>query len=129
MRAALRLLLALFGAVCAVIAIAHLAIGPRAIPGGVVTNATMDSEDRFYATLFLGFGIAVIWASRDLDARRGVLAALLLTFFTGGIARLVSWAAAGPPTPLFVILTVLELALPPLFWLWLRVSATGRAGT
>jgi hypothetical protein len=40
---------------------------PAIIPGAIPVNATMDSEDRFYATLFLGFGAAVMWCSRDLQ--------------------------------------------------------------
>lgn len=119
MRGALRLMLFLFGAVCAAIAATHIAIGPAAIPGGVVTNAVMDSEDRFYATLFLGFGLAVIWCARDLQRRENVLGALLAVFFAGGIARLISLAIVGSPGALFLFLGGLELVLPPLFWWWL----------
>lgn len=57
-RRILRWFLTLFGMVCAGIALAHIFVGPSAIPGSIPVNATMDSEDRFYATLFLGFGIA-----------------------------------------------------------------------
>ncbi|MEO5866763.1 MAG: DUF4345 domain-containing protein [Sphingomonas sp.] len=119
MRNGLRITLILFGLICAVIAAGHIAIGQRAIPGGVVTNATMDSEDRFFATLFLCFGLAVIWCARDLGGRDGMLRALLAAFFAGGIARLVSLVAVGPPSGLFLFLGALELALPPLFWWWL----------
>lgn len=113
---------ALFGAVCCLIALAHITLGPAAIPGSVPVNATMDSEDRFYATLFLGFGAALIWCSRDLRARSGVFDALLLVFFAGGVARIVSWLAVGPPAPLFVFLGGVELVLPPLLWAWQRAA-------
>ena len=119
-RSALAAVLALFGAVCAIIALAHIAIGPGAIPGSVPVNATMDSEDRFYATLFLGFGLAHIWAARDLKRCARLIMALQATFFAGGIARLVSWAAVGPPADLFIGLGALELVIPPLVWLGLR---------
>lgn len=119
MRRALQLMLFLFGAVCSLFAFAHIAIGPAAIPGGVVTNAVMDSEDRFYATLFLGFGLAVIWCARDLDAGKKPLGALLVVFFAGGIARLISLAIVGSPGGLFLFLGALELMLPPIFWWWL----------
>ena len=118
-RGLLRTLLYLFGGICSAISLAHVAIGPRAIPGGVVTNAIMDSEDRFYATLFLGFGLAIIWCARDLDRREKPLAALLAVFFAGGIARIVSLVSVGSPGPLFLFLGALELILPPLFWWWL----------
>ena len=80
----------------------------------------MDSEDRFYATLFLGFGIAMVWCARDLAVRRGVYLALLATFFTGGLARIASAIAVGLPSLLFVLLGSLELILPPLLWWWHR---------
>lgn len=122
MRAVLRTLLYVFGAVCALIALTHIAIGPAAIPGGATTNATMDSEDRFYATLFLGFGLAVIWCARDLESREKPLGALLAVFFAGGIARIVSLIAVGSPGALFLVLGALELTLPPMFWLWLKAT-------
>lgn len=93
-------------------------MGPAAIPGALPVNATMDSEDRFYAALFLGFGAATVWCSRDLARRGGLLKALLATFFLGGVARIVSWVMVGPPGDLFAFLGSLELILPPLFWWW-----------
>jgi hypothetical protein len=110
------------GAICVIIALAHIAVGPHAIPGGVFVNTTMDSEDRFYATLFLGWGAAMIYSSRDLQARSGLLGALLLTFFLGGIARIISALFVGLPNALFIFLGSLELALPPLLWWWHRAT-------
>lgn len=118
----LSFLTALFGAVCMLIALAHIAIGPAAIPGSVPVNATMDSEDRFYATLFLGFGAALIWCSRGLAARRDLFGTLLLVFFLGGVARIISAIAVGPPVPLFIVLGAVELILPPLLWVWLAAA-------
>jgi len=118
MQAVLRTLIFIFGAVCIGIALVHVAIGPSAIPGSVPVNATMDSEDRFYATLFLGFGAALIWCSRDLAVRGGVFKALLVVFFFGGIARGISALQVGVPNAFFQIAWALELILPPLFWLW-----------
>lgn len=110
--------LAIFGAVCVAIALAHIAIGSRVIPGGAFVNPTMDSEDRFYATLLLGWGAAMIYCSRNLPARKALFDALLATFFLGGIARIVSALLVGLPNPLFVFLGAVELVLPPLLWWW-----------
>lgn len=115
---------ALFGVICIAIALVHIALGPSSIPGSIPVNATLDSEDRFYASLFLGFGAALVWCSRHLADRAGVFFALQATFFVGGLARIVSWIAVGPPIALFIILGALELILPPLLWLWHR-SAFG----
>mgnify|MGYP000238373438 CR=1 FL=1 len=80
----------------------------------------MDSEDRFYATLFLGFGAALIWASNDLIARRNVFRFLLLIFFLGGIARIISAVMVGLPNGLFQFLGAVELILPIALYVWLR---------
>ena len=116
----LRWFLVLFGAVCTGIALVHIAFGPSSIPGSVPVNAVMDSEDRFYATLFLGFGLAHIWAARDLARRTGVVLALQAVFFAGGLARIVSAVAVGMPGPFITFLGALELAIPPIVWLALR---------
>ena len=68
-----RFFIALFGAVCCLIALAHIIIGPTSIPSGGPVTATTDSEERFYAALFLGFGVALVWCSRDVRARSEVL--------------------------------------------------------
>jgi len=111
-----------FGAVCALIGVSHIVLGPQVIPGGVPVNATMDNEDRFYATLFVGFGLAMIWASRDLDARRTLYLALMAVFFAGGVSRVISVLAVGWPHPLFVGLGAIELVLPIVCWRVLEVT-------
>lgn len=98
----------------------HIAIGPAAIPGSVPVNPTMDSEDRFYATLFLGFGAALIWCSQNLSQRGRLFKLLLLVFFLGGIARLISALQVGLPNTFFQIMWAFELILPPVFWAWHR---------
>jgi Domain of unknown function (DUF4345) len=119
----LRWFLTAFGLVCVGIALTHIAFGPSSIPGSVPVNATMDSEDRFYATLFLGFGLAHVWAARDLTQRAGIVLAMQAVFFAGGIARIISLIAVGPPIPLFLFLGALELLIPPLVWWALRKGA------
>ncbi len=116
----LKCLVVAFGVVCCLIALAHIAIGPASIPRSVPVNATMDNEDRFYATLFLGFGLAVAWCGQNLETRGRVFYALLGVFFVGGIARIISIVMVGWPNLLFVCLTVVELLLPPAFWAWHR---------
>ncbi len=122
MKALLKGFVTLFGVVCMGIALVHIGYGPASIPGGVAVNATMDSEDRFYATLFLGFGAASVWCAQDLAARSQMFRALMLVFFMGGVARLVSAAQVGLPSLLFMVLGLVELVLPPVL-LWTRAKA------
>lgn len=72
----------------------------------------MDSEDRFYATLFAAYGAVLIWCVRDIERKTKVVYFLALTFFVGGLARIVSIFAVGPPNDFFVAMTVLELIIP-----------------
>ncbi|MEQ1931142.1 MAG: DUF4345 domain-containing protein [Parvularculaceae bacterium] len=118
MREFLKLFVALFGAICILISLAHIAFGHAIVPGAGPVSASTDNEDRFFATLFLGFGAALVWCSRDLDARGSAFKALLAIFLLGGLARLLSIAAAGLPHPLFIFLTGLELILPGLLLFW-----------
>jgi Domain of unknown function (DUF4345) len=102
----------LFGATDIAIALLHIGLGPSAIPGSLPVNATMDSEDRFYATLFAAYGVAILWCVKDIERKSTIVYFLLGTFFVGGLARLVSIASVGPPNEFFVAMTVLELVIP-----------------
>ena len=108
------------GAISIAIALAHIAFGPAVIPGGDFSNATMDSEDRFYAAMFLGWGAAMIYCSANLRVHGNFFGALLSIFFLGGVARVISVLIVGLPNALFIFLGLLELILPPLLWHWHR---------
>ena len=73
MRCAFQAFLVLFGVVVIGISLAHLAVGPAAIIGGTDVNPTSDGEDRFYAGLFLAYGVALLWCARDVQRKRAVL--------------------------------------------------------
>lgn len=120
MRPTLRIILLVGGIVAVIIALLHIALGPASIPGAVPVNATMDSEDRFYAAIFAGFGVALLWCARSIEQRGKVIRFLIAVFFLGGCARIVSMIAVGPPNALFLALTAVELLLPPVVWLLLN---------
>jgi hypothetical protein len=112
MKRAFQVFLILFGIVAIAIALLHIFLGPSAIPGSIPVNATMDSEDRFYATLFAAYGLALIWCVKDVETKSRTVYFLTATFFLGGLARVVSIAAVGPPNTFFTAMTTLELLLP-----------------
>jgi len=125
MKKFLQVFLGLFGLTAIFIASPHIVLGPAAIPGSVPVNATMDSEDRFYATMFAAYGVALLWCIKDIERKSQVVYFLALTFFVGGLARLVSIAAVGFPHPFFIAMTVLELLIPVFMaFMQSRVSKT-----
>lgn len=120
MRSLLQALLFIGGLSAILVALLHIVLGPAAIPGGVVTNATMDSEDRFYATLFLVFGIFTVWCARGVEMKTHYVVLIASVLFFGGIARCISMAVAGIPHRFFVAMTAVELLLPVVLYLLAR---------
>ena len=47
----------------------------------------MAGEDRFFAGLFLCYGIALLWCARDVQRKRLYVNLLAAAFFVGGIGR------------------------------------------
>tara|TARA_B100000315_G_scaffold259506_1_gene315845 strand:- start:1472 stop:1849 length:378 start_codon:yes stop_codon:yes gene_type:complete len=125
MRRTLQIIIGVGGVAAVLIALLHIILGPATIPGSIPVNATMDSEDRFYATIFLAYGLALIWCVRDIETKRRVLWFLTITFFTGGIARIISALSVGLPHPFFINMTLLELSLPILIFILLRKLPNG----
>ena len=80
---------------------------------------TMDSELRFYAPFWGVYGFILVVVARDLAQLGCWVPWLAVLFFAGGLGRAISWIAAGPPHPVFVLLMITELVLPPiLIALW-----------
>ena len=123
-----KVFLGLFGVTDIVIGMLHIIFGPSVIPGSVPVNATMDSEDLFYATLFVGFGVALIWCIRDVEQKSLFIYFLASIFFADGIAGLVSMISVGLPVDFFVAMTLLELMIP-LGMVWVQsVISKPRSG-
>lgn len=127
MKRSFQVFLGLFGGTAILIAALHVALGPAAIPGSIPVNATMDSEDRFYATLFAAYGVVLLWCIADIERKSGCVYFLAATFFVGGLARVVSMLAVGPPNTFFVTMTVLELVIPAfMVFMQSRIARTKR---
>jgi hypothetical protein len=130
MRKTLQVLLAGFGVTVIVISLLHIVLGPASIPGSVPVNATMDSEDRFYATLFMAYGAALLWCVKGVEYKSLSVKLLALVFFIGGLARIVSMLVVGLPNPFFIVMTLFELALPfVIVFLNARVSGVSHASS
>ena len=114
----LRWLALAMGVACALIGAVHLVLGVASVPGEAAAGATVDSRERYYGAIFLGYGLAWVWAARQRPVPATVVRWLAGVFLLGAVGRLISLAVAGPPQAFQVVLTVIEIVLPPLFF-WL----------
>ncbi len=81
-------------------------------------DATLDSNMRFLAGVWLGLGLAVLWLVPRIAEQTVLFRLLWLMIFLGGIGRLVSMAIIGLPPAPFVAFTVLEVVGAPFFVYW-----------
>ena len=121
----LRSLALLMGIVCAAIGVFHFALGIDSVPGEGSAGATVDSRERLYGALFLGYGLLWVWAARRSPISATGVRWLSGIFLLGGAGRLLSLAIHGPPQWFQVVLTGIEVVLPFVFF-WLA-SADERA--
>ncbi|MEU2790030.1 DUF4345 domain-containing protein [Streptomyces sp. NPDC007100] len=118
----LKWLVLTMGGVCAAIGVVHLALGVDSVPGEGAAGATVDSRERFYGAIFLGYGLAWIWAARQSPIPATAVRWLAFVLLLGGIGRLLSMAVHGRPHWFQVALTVTEFVLPPVYF-WLSGAA------
>lgn len=114
----LRGLIAVLGAVAIVAgAIAVLTGASGQIDGGPA-GASVESEYRFYAALWIAYGVLALRAAPTIDRQPLVLRALMAVLFAAGVARGIGWVDAGEPHPFYIALMCLELLIPPtaVFW-------------
>lgn len=121
MATTLRRLTLLMGLVCVAIGLFHFLLGTASVPGEGHAGATVDSRERFYGAIFIGYGLAWVWAARRRPVPSIAVRWLAGIFLLGGIGRVLSLAVHGRPQVFQVALTVIELVLPPLY-LWLATA-------
>ncbi|MEZ5893467.1 MAG: DUF4345 domain-containing protein [Parvularculaceae bacterium] len=102
------------------------AIGLPPGAGDALAAPNADNEMRFYAVLWVAFGVIAIRAARSLPASLAASHLLLGLFFAGGAGRALSMSTMGAPHPLFIILMWIELlASPALYLLSLQIKRAG----
>lgn len=99
----------------------HFLLGQWSVPGAGPLNPTIDSRERFYAALFIGFGALWIWAARQTPIPVRLVQALSLVVSLQAAGRVISVAVAGWPHWLQIGETGIELLLPIVFW-WLSFA-------
>ncbi|MHA6765058.1 DUF4345 domain-containing protein [Streptacidiphilus sp. PAMC 29251] len=114
----LRWLVLAMGIACVAIGLFHMALGNDSVPGASSAGATVDSLQRFFGAIFAGYGLAWLWAARQSPIPATAVRWLAGVFLLGAAGRLISLAVHGWPQWFQVVLTVIELVMPPLyFWL------------
>lgn len=74
-----------------------------------------DSEFRYFAGVWFGVGLALLYSLGNPFQRATLLRAALIAVFIGGLGRVIAISQLGMPS---IVLgpTVVELVLPPLLW-------------
>lgn len=82
------------------------------------TDATLDSNMRFFGGVWLGLGLCVWWLVPRIATQTALFRAAWLMIALGGVGRLLSIALVGLPLTPFVAFTALEMIGAPLFIWW-----------
>lgn len=123
----LKALMLIMGIACVAIGAFHFALGIDSVPGETSAGPTVDSRERYYGAIFLGYGLAWIWAARRSPIPSTAVRWLAGIFLLGGVGRLLSLAVHGEPHWFQIALTIIELVLPPVyFWLATADEKTAR---
>ena len=95
---------------------------------GEFSTASVDSEFRFYSVFWFAYG-ALLWRTAGRLRTELTLAGWLVALFgTGGVGRLISYLVYGPPEPLFLFLTWVEIVLTALMsGIWIMLFRQSRA--
>ena len=106
------------------IGIAHLAFGNASFIDGGTVSPSLDSEERFFAALTIGYGAAYVWAARQRPVPRTLLLALAAVTALGATGRVVSWIDRGAPHWFFVVFGVGGEYLAAALTYWLAVAGS-----
>jgi hypothetical protein len=83
-------------------------------------DPSLDSQNRFYGAIFVGYGAACWWAAGDVDRHVQLIRLLLAAMALGAIGRGLAWLVHGAPSPAVMALLVSECLIPPIMWIWLE---------
>jgi hypothetical protein len=117
-RRGLQIALTLLGSVAFVFGALSVLFGVDLISGSYDPMPNVDSELRFFSAWYAAAGLILLRAAPRVGSQHNVILAILATFFVAGCARLLSLITVGTPDTRFVVLMVVEMALPVLILPW-----------
>jgi len=77
-------------------------------------SPTIDNEFRFYAVYWLSYGLLTLWVAMHIETQYKLAPYILIVFFMGGLARIISVVSIGQPHQLVTVLMYIELLAPVL---------------
>jgi hypothetical protein len=124
----LRTLTRVTGWACIAIGVGHIGLGvERSVPGAGHVSPTLESQEAFYNSVFVGYGLTWLRATQDDRPDRVLEAAAVMAL--GGVARLIAMARKGAPHPLYAGLTAVEFVLPAIVVVLARNKTVTRSST
>ncbi len=87
---------------------------------GLPANPLLDSNLRFFAGVWLGLGLAILWLIPKIEQHTLLFRVIWGMIFIGGIGRIVSMLFVGLPPAPFIGFTILEIVGAPIFVIWQR---------
>jgi uncharacterized protein DUF4345 len=127
LRTALQILLVALGLVAFVAGLVTVFGGTDAMPGDSRATPNVESELRFYATFWTGFGVLALYTARRPERETNLLRGLSAFLFLAGLARVFAWLDSDRPDTPFLVLMGLELTLP-LFIVWVQARVSASSG-
>jgi len=100
--------------------VAGVVEGPAFLGVTAPWPADLDSHLRFLSGVFLAMAVAWYACIPDIERKGSLFGLLALFTFSGGLARLVSLAVAGPPSAGHLLGQCMEVVIVPLLVLWQR---------
>ena len=127
----LALFLKIISPVPIAVGLLHLVLGLKAdamlgarLPPAVIADPVLDSQNRFYGVAFMLYGVLLYVGASDLKRYLPVVRWTLWLFFAAGLARLLSIALHGVPSPPVLLLLAVEVIGTPVLLWWISRAET-----
>ena len=117
-RRGLQIAVALLGIVALVAGAVGVVWGAALVQGAGSYSPSVDNELRFFAAWYATAGVLVLRTVPRIEAHRDTLRVVCIAVFVAACGRVVSLVTVGVPDTLYVVLMVVEFALPAVLLPW-----------
>jgi Domain of unknown function (DUF4345) len=117
-RRGLQAILTILGLVAVVFGTLTVFTGGAGVIGGGEVSASVDSELRFYASWYAAAGVMMLRAVPRVESAGTTIRALCIVLVIAACARVISIMVIGTPHPVFLVLMIVEFAIPVVIVPW-----------